>query len=188
MDYTKLTIDQVRSELDKTAADVRAAFGRFDVRQLNWRPAAAAWSVAQCLEHLARSNREMCRAISQASDPSHPRTVWQRLPLLPRLFGRLLITTQAPAGTRKFTAPQAATPSASEIDARVIERFVDGQHEVSALARSLAGRDLARTIMGSPFKSFVTYSVLDGFRLIAAHERRHYEQARRVRAASGFPK
>ena len=34
--------------------------------------------------------------------------------------------------------------------------------------------------MVSPFVSFITYSVLDGCRLIVTHERRHFEQARRV--------
>jgi hypothetical protein len=33
----------------------------------------------------------------------------------------------------------------------------------------------------------LTYSVLDGCRLIVTHERRHFEQARRVTQASGFP-
>ena len=53
--------------------------------------------------------------------------------------------------------------------------------------RALAGRDVARIIMVSPFVSFITYSVLDGCRLIVTHERRHFEQARRVTQAPGFP-
>jgi hypothetical protein len=53
--------------------------------------------------------------------------------------------------------------------------------------RSLDGRDVARIIMVSPFASFITYSVLDGCRLIVTHERRHFEQARRVTQAPGFP-
>jgi hypothetical protein len=41
--------------------------------------------------------------------------------------------------------------------------------------------------MVSPFVRFITYSVLDGCRLMAAHDRRHFEQARRVTEAAGFP-
>lgn len=187
MDYRTLTIEQIRRELDQTTADVRAAFGGLDARQLNWRPSAAAWSVAQCLEHLVNTNREMCLAIDRASSPASPRTVWQRLPLVPRLYGRLMITSQAPDATRKFTAPPSARPSASEIDPRIIDRFEDGQHEVGQVMGSLAGRDPGRIIMVSPFARLITYSVLDGLRLIATHERRHFEQARRVVDAPGFP-
>jgi hypothetical protein len=46
---------------------------------------------------------------------------------------------------------------------------------------------VARIIMVSPFVSFITYSVLDGCRLIVTHERRHLEQARRVTQAPEFP-
>jgi hypothetical protein len=53
--------------------------------------------------------------------------------------------------------------------------------------RSLTGRDAASTIMVSPFAAFITYSVLDGCRLIVAHARRHFEQARRVTEQQGFP-
>jgi hypothetical protein len=42
--------------------------------------------------------------------------------------------------------------------------------------------------MTSPFASVVTYSVLDGWRLVVAHDRRHVEQARRVTQAAEFPK
>ncbi len=53
--------------------------------------------------------------------------------------------------------------------------------------QALDGRDARRIIMVSPFVSFITYSVLDGCRLIVAHERRHFEQARRVTREPEFP-
>jgi hypothetical protein len=188
VDFTKLTLDQVRAELDRTVTDVRATFGRLDGRQLNWRPGATSWSVAQCFDHLINANREMCRAMTLAGDPAGPRTIWQRLPFVPGFFGRVLVRSQAPTATRKFTAPKTATPSASEIDANVLDRFAAGHREVAALAGTFSSRDPARIVMVSPFVRFITYSVLDGFRLIAAHERRHYEQARRVLQAAAFPR
>jgi hypothetical protein len=42
--------------------------------------------------------------------------------------------------------------------------------------------------MTSPFVRFITYSVLDGWRLAVAHDRRHFEQARRVTLMPEFPK
>jgi hypothetical protein len=180
VDFTKLTLAEVQAELVEVVGDVRATFEPLDLHQLNWRPTPAAWSAAQCIDHLVQANHQMYLAMSRACEPGASRTVWQRLPALPRIFGRVLITSQAPTGERKFTAPRKATPAASEIDARVVDRFADGQQEMAGFIRALAGRDPARIIMVSPFVRFITYSVLDGLRLIAAHERRHYEQARRV--------
>jgi hypothetical protein len=41
--------------------------------------------------------------------------------------------------------------------------------------------------MTSPFLGIITYSLLDACRMIVVHERRHFEQGRRVMAAEGFP-
>jgi hypothetical protein len=41
--------------------------------------------------------------------------------------------------------------------------------------------------MTSPFMRVITYSVLDGWRLVVAHNHRHIQQAKRVVQAQGFP-
>jgi hypothetical protein len=186
-DYTTLSLADVTAEFSAIARDVQSVFGAFDEQQLNWRPDATRWSVAQCFDHLLKVNGEMFHAIDAAMDGSRRPTVWQRLPVLPRVFGSMLIKSQMPQAKRKFTAPSQAAPASSAIDARIIERFAAYQREAADRVRSLDGRDVARIIMVSPFASFITYSVLDGCRLIATHQRRHFEQARRVTQEPGFP-
>ena len=186
-DYTALSLADVRAELRAIASDVQSVFGRLDEPQLNWRPDAARWSVAQCFDHLLNANREMFQSIDAATDPVSSKTVWQRLPILPGVFGRMLIKSQTPNSKRKFTAPLRATPASSAIDPQIIDRFVAQQGEAGARVQALDGRDIGRIIMVSPFVSFITYSVLDGCRLIVAHERRHFEQARRVTREPAFP-
>ena len=62
MEYTTLSLAQVLNGLDAVATDVQSAFGNLDARQVNWRPDAAKWSVAQCLAHLMAANRLMMTA------------------------------------------------------------------------------------------------------------------------------
>ena len=185
--YTTLSLADVGTEFSAIARDTQSLFGSLDERQLNWRPDPASWSAAQCFDHLLNANREMFQAVDAAMDGSHPPTVWQRLPVLPGIFGRIMIKSQMPEAKRKFTAPRKAHPASSAIDPRIVERFVTHQHEAAERVRSLDGREVAGIIMVSPFVSFITYSVLDGLRLIVTHERRHFEQARRVTLEFGFP-
>ena len=187
MDYTSLSLAEVEAELAATARDTRALFGVLDEHQLNWRRDATSWSVAQCFDHLLKINGEMFQAIDAAVGGSRPPTVWQRLPVLPRIFGSMMIKSQMPEAKRKFKAPSTAVPAPSTIDPRIIERFVAHQDEAAARVCSLDGRDAARINMQSPFASFIAYSVLDGCRLIVTHERRHFEQARRVTVEPNFP-
>jgi hypothetical protein len=182
-----MNLAEVAAEFDAIAHDARREFGHLSERQLNWRPSQARWSVAQCFDHVLNANREMFQAIDRATDRSLPRTVWQRLPILPRLFGTLMIKSQAPDAKRKYTAPRSARPASSAIDADIVERFVVYQLEATLRVGALAEHDAEHLIMISPFASFITYSVLDGCRLIVAHERRHFEQAARVTGEPGFP-
>ena len=186
MDYTTLSLAQVQTGLDAVAADAQATFGRLDAQQLNWRPDATRWSVAQCLEHLLTANRLMVQAARDALDGAKPRSVWQRLPVTPGLFGRMLIRSQAPQAGRKFTASPLATPAASQLPADIVDRFIVQDRELVGWLRALDEERARRVIMTSPFVSFITYSVLDGVRLILAHDHRHIQQAGRVTQAAGF--
>lgn len=186
VDFTRLSPAQLADEFNAIAQDAARVFRGYDATQLNWRPDEARWSVAQCFDHLVRSEAEMSGAMARALDPSVPRTLWQRLPLWPRLFGRLLITSLGPTVTRRFTAPTAARPTASDIPSHVIDRFIDCQTSLAARVTALTALEAER-VMVSPFLSHVTYSVLDGYRIIATHQRRHVEQARRVTETPGFP-
>jgi len=188
MDYTTLSLADVTAALDDLARETEASFGGLSERELNWRPTATQWSVAQCFDHLLTANLLMFHAAEEALTDTRPRTFWQRLPVLPGVLGRMLIRSQAPDNARKYTASPKAQPAASDIPADVIPRFVEQHREAVAWARTLDERDAARAIMTSPFIKVITYSVLDGWRLVAAHDRRHVEQARRVTLWPEFPK
>ena len=186
-DFTTLSLADVIAELEAIAADAQATFGPLAPPQLNWRPEPARWSVAQCLDHLLKANAEMSDAAAGALGRGQPRTLWQRLPLWPRVLGRMLIRSQSPGASGRYTAPRPAQPTASAIDPAIVARFIGQQRDLLAKARALDQGLAARTIMASPFVKVITYSVLDGWRLLVAHERRHLEQARRVTQTPGFP-
>jgi hypothetical protein len=186
-DFTTLSLAQVSAGLDGLARETQQIFGRLDARQLNWKPDETRWSVAQCLEHLLATNRLMLVTSDEAFGGTRRPTLWQRMPILPGLFGRMLVRSQSPAATRKFTAAPIVRPASSDIAGDVVQRFVDQLGEASARAKALDDRLAARTIITSPLAGFVTYSVLDGWRLVLAHGWRHVEQARRVTQSPGFP-
>ena len=49
-------IDTVIRDAKQIAADVRASFGGLSAAQLNWKPSAERWSIAQCFDHLLAVN------------------------------------------------------------------------------------------------------------------------------------
>src|SRR5262245_53182477 len=147
MDYATLSLADVKAGLDDIARETQSTFGELDAHQLNWRPDATRWSVGQCFEHLLLANSLMFRAADGALNGTAPRTIWQRLPGLPGMFGRMLVRSQAPTNARRFTAAPQARPATSDVAADIIQRFVEQDRDALARAHALDERVAAQTIM-----------------------------------------
>ena len=174
-------------EAEKIKEQAREAFGRFSSAQLNWKPAAEQWSIGQCLDHLILTNRPYFPVFERIAAGQQKRTPWQRVPLLPAIFGRLVINAVSPKSARKVKARQGFIPSSSAVDGQIVNQFTQHQEELMRLMRATEGLPLEKIIIASPVSSLVTYSLMDGYRIIVTHERRHFLQAERVVASKGFP-
>lgn len=181
-------LSELISEANAIADEAQAAFGDLGPQQLNWQPTAERWSVAQCFDHLVTANAAYFSTFDQVLRGENRRTFWTSLPWLPGLWGRMLIKSVSPESARKLKAPKIFRPSASRVDASVVRRFVDQQHQVVEYMKAMAGLDLEKTIIPSPVTGLIAYSVMDAYRVIVAHERRHFLQAQRVTEAQGFPR
>ena len=187
MDYRKLTLAETYAEAESIASDAQSFFGGLDAKQLNWKPSADAWSVAQCLEPLNKINRAYYPTFDQLLKGEYRHRLLHHVPILPRLFGGIMIEQLSPEVRKKYKAPPSARPAASSVDPSIVETFVTQQRETLAKMRALETRRPAKTVITSPFAAGIVYSLLDSFRLIVAHERRHFAQARRVMETDGFP-
>lgn len=188
MDYVNLSLPEVFDEAEAIAADAKTLFGHLSAQQINWKPGADSWGVAQCLEHLIATNRAFYPQLDRIIAGEKRTTLWQRMPVLPGLFGKMLVKSQSPDSHQKFKTMDLAQPSASAIDPQVVDRFVKNQRETMAKLQAMEKLDPAKIIITSPFLKVMTYSLLDAARLVVAHERRHFAQAQRVIESEGFPK
>lgn len=182
-----MSFPELLTEAEAISRDVQFTFGQLNAEQLNWKPSAESWSVAQCLDHLISANKEMLSAFDPVIRGSKQTRFLERLPFWSGFWGRMMVKAVSPQGTQKFKAPTTAVPSSSKLDPQIVGRFVDLQQEVSRKIKAVEGLNPDEVIITSPFAGFITYSLLDACRIIVAHERRHFAQAQRVMAAEGFP-
>jgi hypothetical protein len=181
-------LDRLVNEAGTIAGDVRASFGKMSAEQLNWKPSAGRWSVAQCLDHLLTSNQGYLPIIERVRSGQRKTRFLERLPVLPGLAGKLLIKSLDPASTRKLKAPKKFEPAQSNISPGVIDDFVAQQGKVIEGMKSTSHLDPEKIVITSPALSFVAYSLMDAYRVIVVHEQRHLQQAKRVVAEPGFPR
>ena len=186
MDLRRADLPKLITEANTLAGNAKATFGQLTVSQLNWKPSAERWSVAQCFDHLLNTNKGYLPAIENVLAGQKP-TFWQRIPLLPGLAGSLLLKYVDPASTRKIKAPQKFQPAQSDISGSVINDFIEQQRKIVEKMKATEHLDLERVIISSPVAAPIPYSLMDAYRIIVTHEQRHFQQAKRVTEESAFP-
>ena len=181
-------LSRLVEEMRAVADDARTAFGGLTPSRLNWKPSAEQWSVGQCFEHLVKTNEPYAPVLEQVAGGVRRPRVWERLSPLSGFWGRMVLRAVAPESARKFKARPGFQPSSSAVDPQVVRRFADLQHRLADLMGRTAGAGPEKVVITSPILGFVTYSLLDAYRILTSHGRRHFEQARRVTEAEGFPR
>ena len=154
---------------------------------LNWRPAANRWSIAECIEHLNLTADMLLREVDKsiaAGVAAEPGT--EGVARHSMLF-RWLLPVIEPPPKKRFKAKPDLTPR-PDLDAqRVIERFAKVQDEIVERLERARGIDLTRTKVRHPLIRLMSFRLGEIFTTIAAHERRHLQQAEQVTKAEGFP-
>ena len=180
-------VDSLASQAETIAKDARSVFGSLTKDQLNWKPAPERWSVAQCFEHLITSNQGFLPIIDSILKGQKQSSIWQKLPFFPGMWGKLLIKSLDPNQARKMKAPKKFEPAQSDIRETIIEDFAAQQSKVIEGMKATSNLNPEKIIITSPALNLVTYSLMDAYRIIVVHERRHFQQAHRVTEESGFP-
>lgn len=179
-------ISQTTSDMQNVAEDARAAFGRLTDEQLNWKPAAESWSIAQCLDHLIRSNVEFDDDWPKLHAKTRKNSFLENWSPLTGIWGWLLIDSLK-KDSRKSKAPSKSIVPPSEIEPGIVERFVANVEQTNRNLAACEGVDLRRTVLTSPFLRIVTYRLDDALSILVEHSKRHIRQAKRVMDAEGFP-
>ena len=186
MDFLTADLNSLISSANKIADEAKSTFGKLTPLQLNWKPSPERWSVAQCFDHLITANSGYFPIIEEVL-AGKKRTIWQSMPGLPGLTGRLFIKSLDPSSTRKIKAPKRFEPSQSDIRASVINDFAGHQGKIVERMKATEHLDLAKIVVTSPVAAVITYSLMDAYRIIVVHEERHFQQAKRVTEEPGFP-
>jgi len=176
--------DRLEEEAGAIACEAEALVAGLDERALFRQPSPGRWSVAHCLEHLAKTADLYLPQVREAVEGS--RVVAHdgegEEEYRPSWFGRWFVRASGPEVHRKFKAPRPfRPPDVPPPDA--VERFVSRHRELRGLIAAARRVDPNRSRVKPPTIPLVTLSVAEALALLVGHERRHLEQAKR--AASG---
>jgi hypothetical protein len=183
----KFSVSELIARQEEVSRETVEVFGQLASEQLNWKPSPEEWSVAQCFEHLIATNKPYFPVVEKIIKGEKKTTLWERVPVLPGFFGPLIINAVDPKSVKKVGARPGFIPSSSAIDAKIINEFVETQNRLIELMQQTVNLSVQEIIVTSPVASVFTYSLLDAYTIMALHNRRHFNQAKRVMESQGFP-
>jgi len=160
-DLRNRDIAGVLAEAALVAGETARTFGSLSPQQVNWKPDEREWSIGQCFDHLLISNRPYVAIFEDVLAGRRRRRLQERVPVLPRVFGSLLINTLRPDSGRNVSARAAFLPSASALPPEIVATFVEEHARLQRLMEASRGLDLARITITSPVLGVITYSLLD---------------------------
>jgi len=117
------TPSELIAEAQQVAGTARVAFAPLSSAQMNWKPSPTKWSIAQCLEHLTLLNTSYFPRIEKILAGERSTSVWERVPLLPAFFARLVLSAVQPESKGKVKARTAFMPESGDIDIGILARF-----------------------------------------------------------------
>jgi hypothetical protein len=180
-------LQEYQRQIEAINADARDLLAGLSEAQINWCVAAGQWSIAECLDHLTVTNRELLERIKGALADAWSRGLTSRGPFRYGMIGNMIVRSMEPPAKMKIKAPKIFKPRSSQSPEVVTRDFFAVQDEILKLIREANGLNLARVKITSPVTKLIKLSLGQAFGLIATHERRHLWQARQVKTNPAFP-
>ena len=168
-DYYKET----QKDLEKAVKDLSEA-------QLNWKPADTVWSVAECIEHIALSEKNIFDAAQGSlKEPANPEKR-KEVKFTDEQVIKMITDRSRKVKTREGFIPTNQFGSAK----KSLEIFGERRKGNMEYIKK-TNDDLRNHFVAMPFATFDTYQFL---LFLAAHTKRHTLQIEEVKAHPDFPK
>lgn len=144
---------------------------------LTTRLSPGSWSVAECMDHLARTTNAFLPAIAKAIAGA-PKLATNR-PLRTGTIALLLIRHLEPPYRLRYKVLSSLVPREKDFEP-AWAAFEDSQLRLLEVICSTTGLAIDRVKVQCPVYAPVTYNVYGAFRMLAAHERRHLWQIQQI--------
>jgi len=179
------------AELEHASTDFRALMRDITPERFTWSPAPGVWSIGLCIEHLIVVGDLFAQSIDRSVRHARKRQKFFASGSNHYQYGflgRWFIRVMEPPVKLKARAPRKYVPPSRLTFAEAESRFLSMQDHLRRAFASADGLNLAKVRMRSPATPLIRLQLGVWLGVIAAHERRHICQARRLVQMEAFSK
>jgi hypothetical protein len=171
-------------EIDACEREAEELVSDLDEQRVNWQETPGrSWSIAQCLDHLAKMNVFYVTSFLPVVERARQSGGGQFAGLSPTPIGRWFVNSMGPNGQRKMKSPRQAVPKSALPIVGLVEAFKRSHDPYRSMVNSAAEVDVNRVSGRNPFIGMVRMRISTVLLIIPTHDRRHLVQAANVKRA-----
>ncbi len=174
-------LQELINQLDQAEESARVLVWDVDEQMGVRRLHKESWSIAQCLDHIAVTNRIYLEALQEAADQGREKGRFRKGSARPGRIGQWFIRSLEPPVKTKIKGPGKVRPAADVPFSTALEFFLEQQGEVRKFIHRNADLDLGKIRFRNPFIPGVRFNLATGLHVIPSHERRHIWQAQQIK-------
>jgi len=180
-------IDDFRKQFEQISADADALVAPLGQEQFVWKPGPNRWSIAECLEHMNATARAYLPAIDEGIADAIRHGAYAEGPFQYNVIGRIFSRLMEPPARLRMRTAIDKQPGPERPKRETLAGFRAYQVQYVDRLRQANGIDLSRSCVRSPLASWIRIPLGSAFASMAAHERRHLWQAKKITETAGFP-
>ena len=165
---------------DRTAQNLSAVekFKLLGEEELNFHPAAGAWSVLECIEHLNfYGNFYLPEMEKQITASPYPAEEFFHSGFLGNYFAQSMLPKEK---LNKMKTLKSQNPLGKQLDKNVLEIFTDHQLQMINLLKKAELVSLSKTKTSISITKYLRLRLGDTMRVVIYHNQRHIKQAQNV--------
>lgn len=175
-------LQNIVSEINQLLRDTITSFGHLSTEQINWKPNAKIWSIGQCFDHLIVTNNLYFSNIQKVIDGTHRNNFFSKIPFGVDLIGALMKNSLNPNQRRKMKTFKVFEPSVGNIPTSIIDEFAENNRKLITMIEAVKDIDIHKIKIAEPLSIALNLRLDAAFEILAMHEKRHFNQAKRVLA------
>lgn len=176
-------IDQKIQELSALSAQYQAEFSGLSAAEADLKPAEKEWSINECLDHIVQCNGSYHKVLDAVARKRHRRPGWSRVPFLPAFWAKMILKAVSPGTPGKSKTFPAFMPLSSRYGRNLAGEVAVANAQLAEKLKAIREEDLDAQIITSPAGPFVTYKLRACITILVEHEKRHFNQAKRLKDA-----
>jgi hypothetical protein len=152
--------------------------------QFNWRVEEGSWSIGECIDHLYEAGSKMVSPFNEKIEAGRQKGLTGTGPFKYGFLGNWFVNQSSDNVTPKkgrIKTPALYAPGSDLKLDELVPKFITLQDDLIATVQSANGLDLKKIKAASPALKIIVLSMGQWFNLVTSHQRRHFDQAQRVK-------